>query len=133
MLDGFPRTIPQAEAMVASGIEIDHVVELNVPDDVLVQRMSGRRVHPASGRVYHVVFNPPKEADKDDMTGEPLVIRPDDQPDTFRARLDVYQQSTFPLIAFYKAQAEQSTLKYHTIDGTQSVDVVREQLLRLVN
>lgn len=132
LLDGFPRTIPQAEAMVTSGIDIDHVVELNVPDDVLVQRMSGRRVHPASGRVYHVVFNPPKVVDTDDVTGEPLVIRPDDEPDTFRARLDVYQQSTFPLIAFYKEQAAQNTLQYHTLDGTQSVEDVREQLLRVV-
>ncbi len=87
LLDGFPRTIPQADAMVANGIHVDHVIEIDVPDEEIVKRMSGRRVHPGSGRVYHVVFNPPKEEGKDDVTGEELVIRPDDEESTVRKRL----------------------------------------------
>lgn len=133
LLDGFPRTIPQAEAMVRENINIDHVIELGVDDDILIERMSGRRVHPASGRVYHVVFNPPKEANKDDITGETLVIRPDDEPETFRQRLQVYQDKTSPLIAFYKKQAEQDKLTYTLVDGSQAVDVVSAQLIELLN
>ena len=106
LFDGFPRTIPQAQALVDNGIAIDAVVELQVPDENIVKRMSGRRVHLASGRTYHIVYNPPKVEGKDDVTGEDLVIRPDDQEDTVRARLKVYHEQTEPLVAFYKKLAD---------------------------
>ena len=102
LFDGFPRTIPQAQALVDNGIGIDAVVELQVPDEKIVNRMSGRRVHLASGRTYHIVYNPPKVEGKDDVTGEPLVIRPDDEESTVRNRLKVYHEQTEPLVAFYK-------------------------------
>ncbi|MGL5408396.1 MAG: adenylate kinase, partial [Shewanella sp.] len=101
LLDGFPRTIPQADAMAANGISIDHVIEIDVPDEEIVKRMSGRRVHPGSGRVYHVVFNPPKVAGKDDVTGEDLAIRPDDEEATVRKRLGIYHEQTKPLVEYY--------------------------------
>ena len=107
LFDGFPRTIPQAEALVEAGIEIDGVVELQVPDEKIVKRMSGRRVHLASGRTYHIVYNPPKVEGKDDVTGEDLVIRADDEEATVRSRLEVYHNQTEPLVAFYKKLASE--------------------------
>ncbi len=133
LFDGFPRTIPQAQAMIDASIKIDYVIELNVPDEVLVQRMSGRLVHPSSGRVYHQVFNPPQAQGKDDITGEALVVRADDQPEVFRDRLDVYRKNTYPLIAFYQQQAQQGRLQYKVIDGTHPVDVVRQELIAFVS
>ncbi|MCC5824937.1 adenylate kinase [Alkalimonas sp.] len=132
LLDGFPRTIPQAEAMDAHGIAIDHVIEFDVPDDVIVERMAGRRVHPASGRVYHVVYNPPKVAGKDDQTGEELVIRADDTEETVRKRLAIYHEQTKPLVNFYRAAADAGKTNYHHLDGTQKVDAIAAQLTRLL-
>src|SRR4030066_864260 len=105
LFDGFPRTIPQAEAMKAAGVPIDYVVEIDVADEEIVKRMSGRRVHPASGRTYHVVFNPPKVAGKDDATGEDLIQRVDDAEDTVKKRLEVYHSQTKPLVNFYNQWA----------------------------
>jgi adenylate kinase len=132
LLDGFPRTIPQADAMKDNGVLVDHVIEFDVPDDVIVERMSGRRVHPASGRVYHVTYNPPKVAGKDDVTGEDLVIRDDDKEETVRKRLGVYHEQTEPLVGYYRNQAEQGLTQYHHLDGTQAVDAVSKILSSLL-
>jgi adenylate kinase len=133
LLDGFPRTIPQADAMTEKGIVIDHVIEFDVPDDVIVERMSGRRVHPASGRVYHIRYNPPKVAGKDDVTGEELVIRADDVEETVRKRLAIYHQQTEPLVGYYRAEADAGNTRYHHIDGTKAVDAVTSELVRLLS
>lgn len=133
LLDGFPRTIPQADAMKEAGISVDHVIEFDVPDDVIVERMSGRRVHPASGRVYHLVYNPPKVAGKDDETGEELVIRADDVEETVRKRLAIYHEQTELLVGYYRKAAEQGQTQYHHLDGTKAVDVVSEQLVKLLD
>ena len=132
LLDGFPRTIPQADAMKDAGIKIDHVIEFDVPDEVIVERMSGRRVHPASGRVYHVVFNPPKTEGVDDQTGEELIIREDDKEETVRHRLGVYHEQTKPLVGYYAAEAEAGHCEYHKMDGTKPVDEVSQQLNSLL-
>lgn len=132
LLDGFPRTIPQADAMKDNGVLVDHVIEFDVPDDVIVERMSGRRVHPASGRVYHVTYNPPKVAGKDDVTGEDLVIRDDDKEETVRKRLGVYHEQTEPLVGYYRNQAKQGLTQYHHLDGTQAVDAVSKILSGLL-
>lgn len=128
LLDGFPRTIPQADAMKQAGVSIDHCIEFVVDDEVIVERMAGRRVHPGSGRVYHVSYNPPKVEGKDDKTGEDLVIRPDDQEETVRKRLGVYHQQTKPLVAYYQAEAKDGNCNYIEIDGTQPVEKVSEKL-----
>ena len=128
LLDGFPRTIPQADAMKEAGIDVDHCLEFDVPDEVIVERMSGRRVHPGSGRVYHIVYNPPKEEGKDDVSGEELVIRPDDEAETVRKRLGIYHEQTKPLVDYYKAEADAGNTKFTTVDGTQPVDEVSEKL-----
>ena len=125
LFDGFPRTIPQAEAMKAAGVKLDYVLEIDVPFDAIVERMSGRRSHPASGRTYHVKFNPPKVEGKDDVTGEPLVQRPDDQEETVLKRLEVYSAQTRPLVDYYAnwAQSDAKTApKYRAISGTGSVE-----------
>ena len=132
LLDGFPRTIPQANAMKDNGIAIDYVLEFDVPDGVIVDRMAGRRVHPGSGRVYHIVYNPPKVEGKDDDTGEDLIIREDDTEATVRKRLDVYHEQTEPLVSFYQGEAEQGSTKFAKIDGTQAVEAVNEQLAALL-
>ncbi|WP_440873913.1 adenylate kinase [Thalassotalea sp. PLHSN55] len=124
LLDGFPRTIPQADAMKASGVNVDSVIEFDVPDEVIVERMGGRRVHPASGRVYHIVYNPPKVEGQDDETGEELTIRPDDEEATVRKRLGIYHEQTKPLVEYYQAEAQSGNCTYLTIDGTQAVDAV---------
>lgn len=136
LFDGFPRTIPQAESMKQAGVAIDYVVELDVPFDEIIVRMSGRRVHPASGRTYHVKFNPPKVEGKDDVTGEPLVQREDDKEETVRKRLDIYVAQTRPLVDYYADWAahsvEGSPLKapqYRKISGTGSVDAIRERVV----
>jgi len=122
LFDGFPRTIPQAEAMKEAGVSIDHVVEIAVDDEEIVQRIAGRRVHEASGRVYHVVYNPPKVAGKDDVTGEELVQRKDDTEETVRHRLSVYHSQTKPLVVFYqKLSAVEGTTKYNAVPGVGSV------------
>ncbi|KMT64893.1 adenylate kinase [Catenovulum maritimum] len=132
LLDGFPRTIPQADAMLESKIDIDFVLEFDVADEVIVERMSGRRVHPGSGRVYHMVYNPPKVEGKDDETGEDLMIRPDDEPETVKKRLDIYHEQTEPLVAYYQDLAGKSSTQYHKLDGTQAVDAVSSQLKELL-
>jgi adenylate kinase len=132
LLDGFPRTIPQADAMKEAGIKVDHVIEFDVPDEVIVERMAGRRVHPASGRVYHLKYNPPKNDGKDDETGEDLVIREDDKEETVRHRLSVYHEQTKPLVDYYQNEASESNCQYHKIDGTKGVDVVSQQLSSLL-
>lgn len=128
LLDGFPRTIPQADGMHAAGIEIDYVLEFDVPDDVIVERMAGRRVHPGSGRVYHVSYNPPQTDGKDDVTGEDLIVRDDDKEDTVRFRLSVYHEQTKPLVNYYQSLAEQGVVKYHKVDGTQEVTQINSEL-----
>jgi adenylate kinase len=133
LLDGFPRTIPQAEATKAAGVDIDWVLEFDVADDVIVERMSGRRVHPGSGRVYHIVYNPPKVEGKDDETGEDLVIRPDDEADTVRKRLGVYHEQTKPLVDFYRSEADAGNCQYQKLDGTQAVEAVSEELKNLLS
>jgi len=131
LFDGFPRTIPQADALKRAGVDLDFVVEIEVPDDDIISRMSGRRVHPASGRTYHVTFNPPKVAEKDDVTGEPLVQRDDDKESTVRHRLSVYQQQTRPLVEYYRTWADSDTkaAAYRKISGVGSVDEIRQRLL----
>ena len=125
LFDGFPRTIPQAEALKAAGIKLDHVVEISVDDEEIVSRMSGRRVHPASGRVYHTEHNPPKVAGKDDETGEELIQREDDKEETVRHRLSVYHAQTKPLVDFYQSlAAAEGTPKYSCIEGVGSVDEI---------
>ncbi|WP_298444157.1 adenylate kinase [uncultured Ferrimonas sp.] len=132
LLDGFPRTIPQADAMTENGIKVDHVIEFAVPDEEIVKRMSGRRVHPGSGRVYHVVFNPPKVEGKDDLSGEELVIRADDEESTVRKRLSVYHEQTAPLINYYTEAAAAGANQYHKMDGTQQVAAVSGQIGELL-
>lgn len=129
LLDGFPRTIPQADAMAESGIALDHVVEIDVPDEDIVARMGGRRVHPGSGRVYHVVFNPPKMEGFDDVTGEALAIRPDDEETTVRKRLAIYHEQTKPLVEYYTQVAAKSDVTYDKFDGSQSVSQVSEKIV----
>ena len=131
LFDGFPRTIPQADAMKDSGIDVDYVVEIVVDDEEIIKRMSGRRVHPDSGRTYHVVFNPPKEEGKDDVTGEPLIQRDDDTEETVRKRLAVYHEQTEPLVAYYSKWAETGDArapKYVRIDGIGKVEEIRDSI-----
>lgn len=130
LLDGFPRTVPQADAVAEAGIEIDAVIEIDVPDSEIVNRMSGRRAHLASGRTYHVVYNPPKEEGKDDATGEELVQRDDDKPAVVKDRLDVYHKQTAPLISYYtEVAAKNPALKYIKVDGTLPIDAVETAIL----
>jgi adenylate kinase len=132
LFDGFPRTIPQAEAMKAAGVKIDHVLEIDVPDSAIIQRMSGRRVHVASGRTYHVVFNPPKVAGKDDATGEDLIQREDDKEETVRKRLDIYHQQTRPLVDYYgnwSATGDAAAPQCSKISGEGSVDEITARAL----
>lgn len=128
LLDGFPRTIPQADAMKEAGVAVDFVLEFDVPDEEIVKRMSGRRVHPGSGRVYHVVYNPPKVAGKDDVTGDDLAIRADDEESTVRKRLGVYHEQTESLVAYYQQAAANGETRFYKLDGTQSVDAIRAEL-----
>ncbi|MCF7970414.1 MAG: adenylate kinase [Methylococcaceae bacterium] len=121
LLDGFPRTIAQAEGLIAMGIDIDHVIEIAVADEEIIKRMAGRRVHSESGRTYHIEFNPPKVADIDDVTGEELIQRDDDKEGTVRKRLDVYHEQTKPLVDFYEAAAQQRKVKFSTVAGVGSV------------
>jgi adenylate kinase len=128
LFDGFPRTIPQADAMKEAGVPIDAVVDIDVPDEEIIKRMSGRRVHLASGRTYHVVFNPPKEEGKDDVTGEPLIQRDDDKEETVRKRLEVYHAQTEPLIGYYKdweSTGDKAAPTYIRIEGVGKVDDIR--------
>ena len=132
LFDGFPRTIPQAQAMRDAGVPIDHVIEIDVPDAAIVERMSGRWTHMASGRTYHVKYNPPRVPGKDDVTGEDLVQRDDDREDTVRKRLAVYHQQTEPLVSYYKDWAQTGdprAPRYRAIDGLKDVEHVRQDVL----
>ncbi|MBF0471197.1 MAG: adenylate kinase [Gammaproteobacteria bacterium] len=133
LFDGFPRTIPQAEALRDQGVAVDYVVEIDVADEEIIQRMSGRRVHPGSGRTYHVIFNPPKVEGKDDLTGEDLIQRDDDQEETVRKRLEVYYDQTKPLVEFYStwaASGDAAAAKYLSIPGVGSVDDIRDAVFK---
>ena len=139
LFDGFPRTIPQAQAMKDAGVPIDYVLEIDVPFDAIIDRMSGRRVHPASGRTYHVKFNPPKVEGKDDVTGEALIQRDDDKEETVRKRLQVYNDQTRPLVEYYSSWAAQSSLSdkvkapaYRKVNGTGSVDNITASIFAVL-
>ena len=128
LFDGFPRTLPQADAMKAAGVQLDYVLEIDVPFDAIVERMSGRRSHPASGRTYHIKFNPPKEAGLDDVTGEPLIQRADDQEDTVKKRLDVYSAQTRPRVDYYGSWARTGASdapQYRAISGSGAVEEIK--------
>jgi len=136
LFDGFPRTLTQAETLKKDGIDIDHVVEINVDDKEIIERMSGRRVHPASGRTYHVRFNPPKTEGIDDETGEPLVQREDDHEDTVKKRLEIYHEQTAPLIKYYSTLSEDSSAnapRFTIIRGTGRVEEIRDRILEVLS
>jgi adenylate kinase len=131
LFDGFPRTLAQADALKDAGVVVDAVVEIDVPDEEIIKRMSGRRVHLASGRTYHVVYNPPKEEGKDDVTGEPLIQRDDDQEETVKARLKVYHDQTEPLIEYYSKWSKEGgegAPRYVRINGIGGVEDIRDQI-----
>ncbi len=132
LFDGFPRTIPQADALKHANVSLDFVVEIAVPEEDIIERMSGRRVHPASGRSYHVRFNPPKVAEKDDLTGEPLVQRDDDKEQTVRHRLQVYRDQTRPLVDYYSAWASTDIKapRYRKVEGVGSVDDIKNKIFK---
>ena len=134
IFDGFTRTIAQAEALSAANVNIDFVVEISVPDDEIVKRLSGRRSHPASGRVYHVVYNPPKVEGLDDETGEPLIQRDDDKEETIKDRLKVYHNQTAALVAHYQtvAQSGENAPTYHQFDGTKDINAVKEDIFTVL-
>lgn len=130
LFDGFPRTIPQAEALLESGVDIDAVVEIHVDDEEIVKRMSGRRVHEASGRTYHTIYNPPKSEGVDDVTGDTLIQREDDQEETVRKRLAIYHDQTAPLVGFYqKLEAQGTGVKHIRVEGVGSVDDIKTRVL----
>ncbi|MDQ6681595.1 MAG: adenylate kinase [Pseudomonadota bacterium] len=136
LFDGFPRTIVQADSLKAAGVKLDLVLEIDVPDDVIIERMSGRRVHVASGRTYHVKYNPPQRDGKDDVTGDDLILRVDDHEDTVKKRLAVYKEQTRPLIAYYQAWAESNdpdAPRYRRISGTGTVDEITASALGALN
>ena len=136
LFDGFPRTIPQADAMKTAGVKLDYVLEIDVPFDAIIERMSGRRSHPASGRTYHVKFNPPKVDGKDDVTGEPLIQRDDDKEETVKKRLDVYSAQTRPLVDYYRQWASAdpaSAPRYRAISGMGSVEDITARALQALS
>jgi len=129
LFDGFPRTIVQAQALADAEIELDCVLEIAVPDEEIVRRLSGRRVHEASGRIYHLVFNPPKKGELDDESGDPLVQREDDKEETVRQRLVVYHSQTYPLIEFYQQGSHSNPVRYYEVDGLGDVEVIRAAVI----
>jgi adenylate kinase len=136
LFDGFPRTIPQAQALINAGINIDHVVEIAVPDAEIISRLSGRRVHPASGRVYHVDHNPPKVAGKDDVSGDDLVQRDDDKEETIKKRLEIYHEQTVQLVGFYQqlaASGDTTAPKYAKVEGVGSVDSISAKVTSVLS
>jgi adenylate kinase len=132
LLDGFPRTIAQAEGLEKMGVDLDWVLELEVPSEEIVKRLSGRRVHPGSGRVYHLLYCPPKQDCKDDITGEPLIQRDDDREETVRKRLEVYQRQTAPLVDFYRQRAQEGKVKFATVSGIGSLEAVRARIFQVL-
>jgi len=133
LFDGFPRTIPQAQALIDNGVDIDVVLEIKVDDEEIISRMSGRRVHPASGRTYHVVYNPPKVEGKDDLTGEDLIQREDDQEQTVRHRLNVFHEQTSPLINFYQSQSSEGNCRFASVEGVGSVDEITAKVMAAIS
>lgn len=134
LFDGFPRTIPQAEALVDAGIDINCVIEISVPEEEIVNRLSGRRVHVDSGRVYHVIYSPPRVEGKDDETGDELIQRDDDKEETVKERLNVYREQTEPLVSFYQSRSEtHDNLSYCTVDGTGDPSEISKNILQLIN
>jgi len=136
LFDGFPSTIPQADAMKAAGVKLDYVLEIDVPFDAIIERMSGRRSHPASGRTYHVKFNPPKQEGVDDVTGEPLIQREDDKEETVKKRLEVYNAQTRPLVSYYSDWAANDPVaapRYRAISGTGSVDDITARAFKALS
>ncbi len=133
LFDGFPRTTPQADALTNEKIELDHVLEIAVDDEQIISRMSGRRVHQNSGRVYHVLFNKPKKEGVDDVTGEPLVQREDDHEDTVRKRLGIYHDQTAPLISYYQKQSDAGALKYSRVEGEGDVAAITKNILAAIS
>ena len=136
LFDGFPRTIPQADAMKVAGVQVDYVIEINVADSEIVKRMTGRRVHPPSGRTYHVIFNKPKVEGKDDVTGEKLIQRDDDSEETVKKRLKVYHKQTKPLVEYYSrwsVSGEKGAPGYVKIDGIGSVENIRSRIFAVLN
>lgn len=136
LFDGFPRTIPQADAMKVNSIDVEYVIEIAVPDEEIIRRMGGRRVHSASGRTYHVIYNPPKTEGLDDITGEALIQREDDREETVKYRLSVYHEQTEPLIRYYSGWAESgepSAPSYVRINGVGSVDEIRDNILAAIS
>jgi adenylate kinase len=134
LFDGFPRTISQAEAIQKADLRIDYVIDIAVPDEEIIQRLSGRRVHVASGRVYHTLYNPPQVADKDDLTNESLIQREDDREDTIKKRLEIYHKQTAPLVDFYKNLARKdSSIKFISIKGSQQVLAIRDEIFNALS
>jgi len=136
LFDGFPRTIPQAQALINAGVNIDHVVEIAVPDAEIISRLSGRRVHPASGRVYHIDHNPPKVAGKDDVSGDDLVQRDDDKEETIKKRLEIYHAQTVQLVGFYQqlaASGDTTAPKYAKVEGVGSVDAISAKVTSVLS
>jgi len=135
LFDGFPRTLAQAEAMKDAGVQIDYVIEIAVPDEEIIQRVAGRRVHLASGRTYHIEFNPPKVADHDDLTGESLILRRDDESETVKKRLHVYHAQTQPLIEYYskwQAKGDAKAPKHRKVSGTGTVEQIRDRVFAVL-
>ena len=132
LFDGFPRTIPQAEALIEQDIKIDLVIEIKVPEEEIVSRLSGRRVHVDSGRVYHVLHNPPEQEGLDDVSGDALIQRDDDKENTIKERLKVYKEQTEPLVSFYQALGEKSDTSYYTVDGTGSTEEIWKKISALL-
>ncbi len=134
LFDGFPRTIPQAEALQAAKVPLDHIVEIAVPDNEIIKRISGRWLHPASGRIYHEIYNPPRVQGIDDVSGEPLLQRDDDKKETIIKRLEIYHKQTQPVISFYKSLAANSpdTTCFNCVDGTADVDTIFQQIIQLI-
>lgn len=131
LLDGFPRTIAQAEGLLELGVQLDYVIEINVEDEEIINRMSGRRVHLNSGRTYHIIYNPPKQEGLDDISGEPLIQRDDDKEETVRKRLSVYHEQTKPLVNYYSSASQ--NLKFASIPGVGSVNEITQRILEILN
>lgn len=133
LLDGFPRTLAQAEGLETMDVQIDSVIEIAVPDHEIVKRLSGRRIHPASGRVYHLLYNPPREDCKDDITGEPLIQRDDDREETVRRRLEVYRHQTASLTDFYRQRAQQGSVRFFSVSGLGGVEEIRGRIFQILD
>ncbi|MEC8299187.1 MAG: adenylate kinase [Pseudomonadota bacterium] len=129
LFDGFPRTIPQAEALAQQNIQIDSVIEIKVEEKKIISRLAGRRVHLSSGRVYHIINNPPRQKNLDDLTGEPLIQRDDDKEDTIKQRLEVYRNQTEPLVGFYQKKHREGVLSYRSLDGDKMYEKLSEEIL----